>query len=430
MLFTNNKREKLLLVITYILIFARDMQIVDIPFTVFSLLGLFGAILLSPSELCTYIICLVPFCRALPYSELILISLCTLIIWMFRNKKKLHSPILYVIILFLASIELLGDIFWNQFTIELIYMIIYLAFVSLYIGNKLYKNQENVIAKQYILSTLLALSYVIIREINTLGWEYIMTYNVRFGANIENIMATNFNSNEMGLYAIIGISLALILFTYNKKVKYIVVAIALTLLGVTSISRTFMLLVVCVWMVYLLKEDINIGIKLFIFGVFLLSLVFIFTAIPDVTEWIQSYFKQRSMESGGRVNLVSLYFNKQFSSIFGVLFGFTSMYMSVLQTDTAVHNGFQEMMICWGIIGAVAGVLWVLVMIKNILREISKERRAKHICTWIPLFVFLLYIQVIQFFSQHNYVVIFVMALIGLVIKEEGDIKDINERKN
>lgn len=426
MLFTNNKKEKLLLVITYILIFVRDMQIVNIPFMVFSLLSLLGAILLSPSVLCTYIICLVPFCRALPYSEMILITLCILAIWMIKNKKKLYSPILYVFILFLVGIELLGDIFWNQFTNELMYLILYLIFVSLYIGNKLYKNQEEVIAKQYILSTLLALSFVIIREIKTLGLEYIMTYNVRFGANTENIMATNFNSNEMGLYAIIAISLALILFTYNKKVKYIVVAIILTLLGLASISRTFMLVVILVWILYLLKEDVHIGTKIAIFGLFFMILVIIMATIPDITEWIQSYFKQRSMESDGRGSLFSIYFDKQFSSIFGILFGYTSKYMKILQIDTAVHNGLQEMIICWGVIGAIVGVLWVLVMIKNVLREIMGTERTKYFCRWIPIFVFLLYIQVLQFFSQHNYVIIFAIALVGLVIENKGDTDERN----
>ena len=95
MLFDDVKKEKFLLVLMYILIFLRDMQIVNVSFGVFSALFLVGAIILTPSALSLYVICLVPFCRALPYSEMLVIALGAIAIKSVGKKRKLHNPILY-----------------------------------------------------------------------------------------------------------------------------------------------------------------------------------------------------------------------------------------------------------------------------------------------------------------------------------------------
>lgn len=425
MILNSIKKEKILLSVTFTLIFLRDMQVINVPFIVFSAILFLGAIILSPQALCTYVICLVPFCRALPYSEMLLIVLCVTLIKMFQKTKKIHNPILYIFILLLVAIEVLGYCYWNQFSMEIVYLAVYLIFTTYYISEKLYKNYEIVLVKQYIVSTLLALLFVIVREINTLGIDYIITYNVRFGANLENIVATNFNSNEMGLYAVIAVALALLLFSYTKKVMYVVEALIITLLGMMSISRTFMLMVAIVWIVYLIKEKINIYLKILIFILVIATVIIVFKAFPDITEWIQTYFQKRSMQSGGRSNLLSSYFDLQFSSLYGVIFGYTQMYLNVFKTDTAVHNAIQEMIISWGIIGTIICFCWIIMLIVKVIKSCSMGERMS-ISRWLPIAVFLIYIQAIQFFSQHNYVIIFLITLVGVTIGGKAR----NERSN
>ena len=273
------------------------------------------------------------------------------------------------------------------------------------------------------------MSFVVVREINNLGLEYIMTYNVRFGANIDNVMATNFNSNEMGLYAIIAVSLSLLLFTYTKKIRYVIGAILVTLLGIMSISRTFMLMAAIVWFVYLIKEKVNIGFKIFISCLFVIILVMIFVTVPDIAEWIQSFFQKRSMESGGRGNLLSYYFDLQFSSFYGFLFGYTQMYLKVFGADTAVHNAIQEMLISWGIIGAIISISWIMLIIRSVVKCIPSDGK-RHISRWIPISIFLVYVQAIQFFLQHNYIIIFAIALVGITIECRGGKDETSNKKN
>lgn len=420
MIFKTNQKEILLLFITYLLIFVRDMQIINIPFLCFSFLCIIASITLPLSLLYMYIICLVPFCRALPYSEMILIVLISTLVRRIIKDGKIKHPISYVLVLFLVAIELIGESIWGEFSNEIIYLAVYLIFISYYIGNRLYSTLESKVIKQYILSTILALGFVIFREINTLGLDYIMTYNVRFGANTNDIMVTNFNSNEMGLYAIIAISLSLVLYIYMKKIIYLFSAIGLSLLGIFSISRTFMVLLILVWLIFLVMSKLSLTKKIIIlFLLFLISFV-LFILFPEMIEWISGYFQERTLESGGRINLITLYFDKQFDSIYGFLFGYTSMYMNVLKTNIAVHNGLQEMLICWGIVGTVVALYWIYTMIKKVGLS-NKKIQINNMYKWFPLIVFFIYIQAIQFFSQHNYIVVFLIALLSTVLEFEGD---------
>ena len=143
---------------------------------------------------------LLPFCRGLPFSEILLIILIIDILFNIRQMKI--SARLYLPIVIIALIDMLDTLILGINSNELIYLIVYMVYFAYIIDQEVYYDVEDVAETFFSLATLLAIIIVSIREINSIGMDYIMTYGVRIGANTEGLQVTNFNSNELGLYCV------------------------------------------------------------------------------------------------------------------------------------------------------------------------------------------------------------------------------------
>lgn len=420
-----DNKTYVLIAVTFLLIGLRDCANLPIGFAVFSGLTLMAGIILNREGRFLYVLSLLPFSRGLPYSEMILIILLVEIVdsaIVKRNCKitaKMYLPILGITV-----IELLDYIKYDVNSNEIVYLICYMFLATYVIDVQVFSGNEKKFIYGYSSGTIIAVLLVIIREIKELGLDYIITYNVRFGANTGDRAVTNFNSNELGLYCIVALCLLLSLSRGRKGKLPFIMATLVTTIGLVSISRTFILLAAISWMIYLFmspKPIKNIIMVIIIFGI-----IFVLTKelIPDFVNWIQKYFISRSHTSGGRLNLVVDYFNWSFASLWTVLLGYSESYPIILDS-VASHNGIQEMFVCWGALGAIFGLSWIGMIIHK-----ANGKKSKEYFRWIPILLFFIFVQSIQLFTMHGYLLVMILALVSLVSREDVNIEQSIEGNN
>lgn len=403
----------ILLFVTVLLIALRDCMDLSIGFAVFSGLTLLAGLTLDTMNRFFYIFSLIPFSRGLPYSEMILIILSfeiadsALVKKNCRITAKMYLPVLGII-----AIEVLDYIKFGISSNEILYLVCYMLVATYVIDLQVFKNNERKFIYGYAGGTIIAVLLVIVREINELGLDYIFVYNVRFGANTGERTVTNFNSNELGLYCIVALCLLLVLsHQYGKKFPF-AMAVIVTVVGLVSISRTFIMLAVGSWLLYLVMSKTPVKTVLVMVIAFGVAFFLAQDIIPDFVEWIQGYFISRSHTAGGRLNLVVNYFNWSFASLWTVLFGYSELYPLILNS-TASHNGIQEIFVCWGVLGAFLCLYWIYALVhKAIANHLNDAFNAA------PFLMFFVFIQSIQLFTMHGYLLVMVLSMIPLVDQE------------
>lgn len=406
-----------------ILIAYRDIGNGEVPFVIFSAVTALTMITCKSHERIIFMIAMLPFCRGIPYSEMVVIALLREAVSIAKARKAIIRWFDYSLIILIVMIEIVDYIVFSTFSNEFIYLALYMIYVTYVINTKRYVDHEKECITLYALSTITAVLMVIIREIIALGLDYIMVYNVRFGANEVNSAVTSFNSNELGLYCGVAIAALLVLYQTEKKTYDLIIAVCLTLLGLVSVSRTYILIVLFIWLLFLLKAGANP--KILIATVILIGVaVFaIMRFFPSFSEWILKYYEQRSNAGifdgfGGRSAIMKDLFDYVFDGIWPLLFGYSEMYVGLLGVGGA-HNGLQEMMVCWGIVGFVVASCWIISLFLQV-RKISSmniTRKLKKF-KYLPFGVFMLFVQTLQLFTMHNYLVLMMFTLISLSVYE------------
>ncbi len=401
-----------------ILIIARDNLRISIPLSLFSAVTLVCSFWLDNQDRIVFPCVLLPFCRGLPYSEMLLIVIGVSCLIHFRSIKicaKYYIPILIIII-----IEIFDYIKFDVSSNEILYLAIYMIFVTYVIEQRLYEGIEEKMIVLYSYSTIFSVIIVVLREIQSLGIDYIMTYNVRFGANNNELTVTNYNSNELGLYCCVAAALLLLLYSHRKNIMCFVLALTVSVIGLVSVSRTFMLVLLIVWGLYFLYEKKSVkNIILWITMIVIVILV-INKFFPDISQWILNYYERRNLEAstdgfGGRTAIISKLFNNYFSSCWSILFGFSEMYSIVLQTGGA-HNGLQEMLISWGIVGFIVSCGWICMLLYH-FKASYRRIEWKYYTAFIIFFIF---VQTIQLFTMHNYLILMMISMVAMAVGDKN----------
>lgn len=400
----------LAIVILTALILGRDLANISVPFIVFSSIVLVFGLITNSNGRLLLLSYLLPFCRALPYSEMLLIVLGIELLYSIKKIEvhvKLYLPILGIVI-----IELLDYLKFDIFSNEIVYLVLYMIYATYVIDQKIAKHQESKIAKAFSIGSIVAVISVVIREISDLGMDYITVYGVRFGTETGGRMVTNFNSNELGMYCAIAASLMIIEYLNNKKKIHLILGIIVSALGFVSVSRTYLIIIFMIWFYYMVKQLKSLkGILITI--IMLIIIIYIFNKFfPDFTSWIMEYYTKRNKQAaldgfGGRAGIMSILFNYYFASMWSMLLGYSEMYSTILKHGGA-HNGLQEMLLSWGIVGFMISVIWIFMLFKFRCPK-SKIVSKKAL---MPFCIFLLFIQTLQLFTMHNYLILMMLTIV------------------
>lgn len=344
---------------------------------------------------------MLPLMSGIPSTYIFTMYTCIRII-----KRASFKAISVFMAIFAAIFEVFASLFYQySTTMNLINHIVGVSIFFVLLNE--YENERyEEILKYYIYSTAVVCAIIIINglinapsnwlELFAKGW-------FRFGATeSENLtgMKLSLNANTLGYYSISGMSLCLMMMRrcgFKEKVLQILCFVVCLLAGILSLSRTWMLVTAIMVLLYMLINFRTLKSAVISGTIVAACLIFIFIQLQKNPEIINGYitrFTDDTMTTGSnRTNAFAEYLNKFLSNIRVMIFGAGCVeYKTVLDMELSVHNGTEQLLVCYGIVGT---VIFLYGMLNPLLKNCkNKHKRAVY---WIPMIVTLLYVQTIQF---------------------------------
>ena len=404
-------------IVTILFILYRDFLNTNMPLLIFSILCAVSGICMNSSGRFFYIIALLPFCRGIPYSEMILIILVIDVVFSIFA-RKIPKITAIVPVLLIAIIEIADYVFFGIFSVNVAYVIVYMIFVSYAVGNKVYDKAETRYMVGYALSTAVAVLSVILREILHYGLDKIFEYNIRFGANAENMTVTQFNSNELGLYSVVATAILLVLYQKKRSAVNLFCAIAISIIGFVSVSRTYLLLIMLTWLLFLWMNGTKptqfvLPIIMLLFTVLIVAL-----AVPRFAEWIIRFYEDRVDQAAsdgmsGRTEIAGVYLSLVLTNLWTFFFGHSQNYLvtNSMSYNIAAHNAIIETVVCWGAVGFCVAIYWIYNLYKKMSAKASRKNRY---ITYLPFIAFFIFVQTIQLFTMHCYILVMFVSMLAL----------------
>jgi hypothetical protein len=228
-------------------------------------------------------------------------------------------------------------------------------------------------------------------------------------------MVLALNANSLAYYSITGLSLGIVLFenqtTKSSQVITILCMIVHFFAGVLALSRSWLLVtVICI--LFLLYDSKKSWKSIFMACSVLSILIFLGMWYLDKNPYILQGFMTRFEDdnvqtAGGRVGLFEAYMNLFLDNTRYLFMGTgVTQYKSVTGVYNSLHNGIEQILVCYGI----PGMLIFLFGMLNPLRYIGK----KDLLYWIPFIAVVLFVQTIQFINPETLIFPYIIAIFSL----------------
>lgn len=238
---------------------------------------------------------------------------------------------------------------------------------------------------------VLLLGHVLVKS--NFDWRVSFLNMQRLGMITADSETTSFsiNPNTLGIVCILtssGLS-QLIIAKANKKSDLLMIVIML-ICGVLTQSRTFVILLLISLVLFFIAYKGKIGKKIKIcIAIVLCSLIVIVTLNVLFPGAINNIIERFLVEdiSSGRNDLLKKYNNLIISSYRIMIFGLGAIDFPKKVTvqyhiaKNVPHNGIQEMIIAWGLIGSIL-FLWFLAIMFN---DAMKKNKNIQLINYIPM---------------------------------------------
>lgn len=404
-----------------LLLFLRDVVEINIPLILF--LAYFSmAYCFFAYDECLALSAILPLLNHGIQTNYIILVACIMYVIRFRRSSKINK--IHAMVLLLCIFELLHA-FIPEFSLsEYLRYMFYFIYIGLVLGeNKiqsLIKNEE-VILRSFVFVDAYFMLEVLLVTVKYLNYSDLVSSGFRFGTLEDYVIGkpTLFdNENMVGLFALVAIGILLVLLINNKKERVLRIALIVyfSFFGLLTTSKTFIIclvLMLVLFILYLYRSSFfkALGITAFTVGAIIVG---INTVFANEIQRIIVRFHAADL-STGRNELMKEYNAYIFSDWKRVTFGIGLQ--NVVEKSGAhnsPHNATQELILCWGIIGLfVVLILTIFVLKKTRTKLIQRPS----IAYYIILFIFVIYIQTIQFIRLSGVfgltIVLYVSILLG-----------------
>ena len=372
-----------------------DINISSIPFAV---IILYFAFLLKGNNYISYLFFIFPLVLGIPGSYVmpVLAALC---LFRFKNIRK-NAIAFFLIFSMLELVHFMLYSFPADFLLEVRYLSCLLIFV-LVISD--FSNDPSAHEKRAFFFVIGCVSAMLCIMLNTYiqSSQMGLEGSIRLGNYLtENLEETSIrlsmNPNTLAYLSVISMSISLVALQDNffKRRKFIIFSmIVVTLAGFLTISRTWMLVVVIMFIIYLNLKTTNYKLKYFFIVIVLLLVAYLLFYGGSYVDTYLDRFTDSTVRSGGsRTNLFTMYNEFLLNNPFHLLFGTGSVYYrEVCQLGDSSHNSLQQVYVSYGIIGFFIFIAAYLKLLLR-LRQIS-------LIYWLPVVVNILFMQSIQFLN-------------------------------
>lgn len=343
------------------------------------------------------------------------------------KKRKINSKMLIMLIGW-AALELLTS-FWvlefdaTSYAKYIGYICIF--FYMLYDDTDVDLEQ---CVRTYILGTLVLCVAIVARTLRTAPSDWLWRFSngwFRFGMADDSSqeMVLELNANSLGYFCLVGITCGFVAFRSEKLGERVLGAVAIafcTFTGFFTVSRTFIILGIVIYILAvggLSRKKTSFVIFLIIITVFIFAMIRLLQNQPDLLKGFQTRFNDNTVSTGGgRTTLLKAYMDAFLNNprLYFTGTGVTS-YKEVTGIYNSMHNGLEQILVCYGVFGAIVFIISLIMPLRNIyLRGIG-------LIAWLPLVSVILFTQTIQFVDPHMLMLPYVIGVYSLRLGEKEE---------
>ena len=390
------------LVITCLVLVARDVFLYEVPNTI--LLVVLGVLMfiMPYTTLVSFIYFMIPLTCGIP-GYMMLLAIVMLVV---KGKSWTSRQLFPVIIV--GILEVINEFGRTPDTMGVLSFMSFIAvfFYLLNLDGRKVDNGQNVIC--FIVGVAFTIGVVYYNMLSQYGIEGLLTGYYRSGAlgsvdNDAELMKGHLaaNANTIAYYAICAISTAIVCIKslpYNKWLMSALVFVCF-LGGIFTFSRTFILCIALFLILFIFFQDYRST------GIFvIITMAIAVLAIAFWGEYINELlgvFGGRAEEEniatgGGRTELFTIYNKLWGSDIFYIVFGCGAVdYWHVLKAPNASHCGLQQIWVCLGLIGF---TLFLFELISYLRRYLDR----RNMIMLVPFLVSFLFDQSVQFLNPYS----------------------------
>lgn len=404
----NSKELRILILIGSFVgfIFLRDLLSIPIPTYILIGIALIIFIIGNISTMLAFLAFLVPFTTGIPGSFIIMGAL---IIYIIKTKRfTLNYAILSVWII--GLIELFNMFETNNSLSLYIRIIIFILFLALVLTDSTEKYNHYKIIKYYIYGYIWACIDIIFQTLKEFSISQFINSGIRFGRTLNYVdfslegKLVSPNVNSLGIYSVMVIVFIIVLISLEKRnIKFIPFALFAGVIGSLTLSRTFMVSVGISLLLFfifsiIMKKNIWKN-ALVILGFFSIFITILMKLMPSAFESMIARFQVEDVTSG-RVDISAYYNNYILTHPKAMVMGVGLQdYKTKTNYFMSAHNGTQEIIIAWGIIGMICVIVLFWNIYKNAIRDSLIKNSNPYLLSLLPALIFIFSLQASRLFS-------------------------------
>lgn len=409
------------------LLFLRDLVGLPVPSVLFLGLTVIVAVLAEKTDVIAFCFCCIPMLNA--FQTKYALWLCILIYALrFKPKKFAIAPM--VPILFLMIWEVVHGFTGTTSLVQVLRLFTELSFCCFVMALATEDLDFNRIIRAMSAVAVCVCVIILLSQLKQYHYQvstlFSGTFRLGFGVD-ETRMSVGFNPNYLSYMCLCCIEgLACIVYKHQQRTADFVCITVLGVFGLLTMSKKFILCTVAFLFLFAFCRKKKIRTLLGI-AVLLVAVWLIFKqGFPSAYEALIARFEYGDLTTG-RADIFA-YFHEQLSQDTGLLlFGvglqdyrykLLTRYMSSIP-----HNGFQELLVMWGIPGLIAFVLFLWLMVRR------AKRLNPHIrfINYVPFLIMLLNVQVTQMASSSLVCVLIAVVYLCMVSDLRPQKKEIHK---
>lgn len=413
-----------LFVLMLMLVFVRYGLQIDYPRAVLLMISAIMACIGNPTQILALCMICIPLSATFHYLYALLIAL---VMYVLKNERKIRINATIIPILLLIVWELLHGITGNFAPKDFVTMFL----PYLLCGLLLWQDEKSIksldyayIVRVYAIATCavcLTLIFSVLEMVNyNLSNAFVGIQ--RLGQLEEDTKQGSLvvNPNSLGIMCIMAVSGLLQLMTTGLQKKLdIYLVIILMIAGMLTVSKTFLALLFIMVVLFGLatrssrRERIRFFIRIMIVAGLVIGLAY--WLFPGVYESFADRLGVSDLSSG-RNTLIALYNDFIFSNLRILLFGigltdFSSHVTMLTGYFNVPHNGIQEIIIAWGLVGFIIFLAFCACML---IKE-KKIGGRKSLINYIPFLLLFAKIQVGQMVTSDYTMLLFTYCFLNVL---------------
>ena len=383
-----------------ILLFLRDFVQVAVPTVLFLAIAFLVAVFASKSDVVVFCFCCIPALNA--FQSKYALWMC-MILYVIRFTRK-KVPVSHVIpILMLVCWEIVHGFSGLSSLAEVVRLFTELLFFCFVMSLDSDELDFSRIVRCMSITAVCVCAIILMSQLKQYGYQVNALFSgvFRLGYGIdETKMSVGFNPNYLAYMCLCCIE-GLTFLVYKKQYKAIDVfcITALSVFGLLTMSKKFILCAAAFLLMYMLyrKDRLKTVIST---TLIIIAVYFAFkTLFPTAYDALLQRFETGDMSTGR--NDIFSFFNKELVSdvklmFFGVGWQGYGDKLSIRYGYSIPHNGFQELLVMWGLPGF---VIFVVFLILVVIRAKSLNSNIRFI-NFIPLIIMMINVQVSQMVSS------------------------------